>query len=304
MSTETPFAAASGTRGAGAPPAPVGPGGPGPAGAAARRPAGSARRGGLRTDAPPYPSELRWIAPLAIVVLWQLLSVTGALPEQTLAAPSQIVQDAVNLVREGILLDALWVSLRRAILGFLLGAAVAIAAGVWVGFSRVGDAVADPLLQMVRTIPLFGLVPLFILWFGIGELPKILLVALGVAIPLYLNLVGALRDIDPDLYDVADTLRLTRGERLRHVLLPAALPGTLIGLRQSLGFAWLALIVAEQINASSGLGYMINNAREFLETDTIVVGLLAYAILGLLTDAIVRRLERRALRWRDAEGTA
>jgi sulfonate transport system permease protein len=307
MSTETSIAPAStGARdGAGGPPAPVGPvghGGPAaPASSAAVRPG---RRGGLRTDAPPYPSELRWIAPLAIVVLWQLLSVTGVLPEKTLAAPSQIVGDAVDLVRQGILLDALWVSLRRAILGFLLGAAVAVAAGVWVGFSRVGDAVADPILQMLRTIPLFGLVPLFILWFGIGELPKILLVALGVAIPLYLNLVGALRDIDPELYDVADTLRLTRRERLRHVLLPAALPGTLIGLRQSLGFAWLALIVAEQINASSGLGYMINNARDFLETDTIVVGLLAYAVLGLLTDALVRRLERRALRWRDAEGTA
>ncbi|WP_022930160.1 ABC transporter permease [Patulibacter americanus] len=305
MSTETSIApASSGARTGGDGPLVPGPGVPAPTGAAGRRAAAAGRRGGLRTDTPPYPSELRWITPLAIVVLWQLLSVTGVLPERTLAAPSQIVEQAVNLVQEGILLDALWVSLRRAILGFLLGAAVAIAAGVWVGFSRVGDAVADPVLQMLRTIPLFGLVPLFILWFGIGELPKILLVALGVAIPLYLNLVGALRDIDPDLYDVADTLRLTRGERMRHVLLPAALPGTLIGLRQSLGFAWLALIVAEQINASSGLGFMINNAREFLETDTIVVGLLAYAILGLLTDAIVRRLERRTLRWRDAEGTA
>ncbi|MGX6448184.1 ABC transporter permease [Patulibacter sp. S7RM1-6] len=249
-------------------------------------------------------SELRWISPLLLVLVWQLLSVAGVLPERTLAAPSQIASDAVDLVRQGVLTDALWVSLRRAVLGFLLGAAVALSAGVAVGLSRAGDAAIDPLMQMVRTIPLFGLVPLFILWFGIGELPKILLVALGVAVPLYLNVVGALRGIDPDLYDVADTLRLTRGERLRHVILPGALPGTLVGLRQSLGFAWLALIVAEQINASSGLGYMINNARDFLETDTIVVGLLAYALLGLATDAIVRRLERGALRWRDAEAAA
>jgi sulfonate transport system permease protein len=257
------------------------------------------RRTGLRTDRPALPGELRWLSPLALIVLWQLLSVTGVLPERTLAAPSQIVENTVDLIDDGVLLDALWVSLRRAILGFLLGAAVAISAGLAVGFSRIGDATVDPLMQMVRTIPLFGLVPLFIIWFGIGELPKILLVAIGVAIPLYLNLVGALRSVDSDLYDVADTLRLTPRERLRHVLLPGALPGTLIGLRQALGFAWLALIVAEQINASSGLGYMINNARDVQQTDTVVVGLLAYAILGLLTDAIVRRLERRALRWRE-----
>jgi len=125
-----------------------------------------------------------------------------------------------------------------------------------------------------------------------------------VAVPLYLNLVGALRSVDTELYDVADTLRLTRRERLRHVLLPGALPGTLIGLRQALGFAWLALVVAEQINASEGLGYLINNARDVQETDTVVVGILVYAILGLLTDAIVRRLERRALRWRDEEASA
>ena len=280
---------------------PAAPPPPGPKGRPSASAAGPRRRGraGLRTDRPPLSGELRWISPLLVIVVWQLLSVSGVLPEDRLAAPSQIVGNAVDLVRDGDLLDALWVSLRRALLGFALGAAIAISAGLAVGFSRIGDATIDPLMQMVRTIPLFGLVPLFILWFGIGEMSKILLVALGVAVPLYLNLIGALRSVDPDLYDVADTLRLSRGERLRHVLLPGALPGTLIGLRQALGFAWLALIVAEQINASSGLGYMINNARDVQETDTVVVGLLAYAILGLLTDAIVRRLERRALRWRE-----
>lgn len=264
-----------------------------------RAPRGGPRRTGLRTDRPSLPGELRWLSPLALLVAWQLLSVAGILPEEKLAAPSQIVANGWELLTEGELLDALWVSLRRALLGFLLGAAIAVSAGLAVGFSRIADATVDPLTQMVRTIPLFGLVPLFIIWFGIGELPKIGLVALGVAIPLYLNLLGALRAVDTDLYDVADTLRLTPRERLRHVLLPGALPGTLIGLRQALGFAWLALIVAEQINAESGLGYMINNARDVQETDTVVVGLIAYAILGLLTDAIVRRLERRALRWRE-----
>jgi sulfonate transport system permease protein len=277
----------------------AGPDGPGPPAGDRSRGGRSSRKAGLRTDRAPLSGELRWLSPLAIVAIWQLCSVAGILPEDKLAAPSQIVSNGWDLLFHGDLLDALWVSLRRALLGFVLGSAVAISAGLAVGFSRIGDATIDPLMQMVRTIPLFGLVPLFIIWFGISELPKILLVALGVAVPLYLNLVGALRSVDPELYDVADTLRLTPRERLRHVLLPGALPGTLIGLRQALGFAWLALIVAEQINASSGLGFMINNARDAQETDTVVVGLIAYAILGLLTDAIVRRLERRALRWRE-----
>lgn len=274
------------------------PGAPGPPGDRTRG-TRTSKKAGLRTDRPPLPGELRWLSPLALIVVWQLFSVAGILPEDKLAAPSQIISTAYDLVVNGGLVHEILISLRRAVLGFLLGSAVAVAAGLIVGFSRTGDAAIDPIMQMVRMVPLFALVPLFIIWFGISELPKILLVALGVAVPLYLNLVGALRSVDTELYDVADTLRLTRGERLRHVLLPGALPGTLIGLRQALAFAWLALIVAEQINAGSGLGYMINNARDAQETDTVVVGVIVYAILGLLTDAIVRRLERGALRWRE-----
>ncbi|HYI38276.1 MAG TPA: ABC transporter permease [Thermoleophilaceae bacterium] len=241
----------------------------------------------------------RWISPLAILALWQLASATGVLSQDTLAAPSDILATAWDLTTDGQLPDALSVSLRRAALGFAAGVAAALVFGTIAGLSRVGDALVDPPMQMVRTLPLFGLVPLFIIWFGIGETPKITLVAVGVVIPLYLNLIAALRGIDRELYDVAAVFRLSRWERIRDLLIPGALPGTLVGLRQSLGVAWLALIVAEQVNASSGLGYMINNARDFNQTDVVVVGLLAYAVLGLLTDALVRAFERRALRWRD-----
>jgi sulfonate transport system permease protein len=241
----------------------------------------------------------RWISPIAILVVWQLLSASGALSPKTLAAPTDILSTAWDLTRSGDLPSALIVSLRRAALGLVLGVSAAVALGAAAGLSRAGDALVDPPMQMVRTLPLFGLVPLFILWFGIGETSKIALVALGVVIPLYLNLVAALRGIDRELYDVATTVKLTRAERVRHILLPGALPGALVGFRQSLGVAWLALVVAEQVNTSSGLGYLINNARDFLQTDVIVVGLLAYAVLGLITDALVRRLERRALAWRD-----
>lgn len=266
-------------------------------------PAASKRRG-LRADFAPLSWQWRLITPLALVALWQVLSITGVLPASVLAAPSQIVRTFGSLISDGTLPSALWTSVQRAFWGFLLGAVIAVVLGLLAGLTRVGDAVIDPPLQMIRTVPLLGVVPLFIIWFGIGEIPKILIVALGVAIPLYLNLVSALRSIDPHLYDVADTLRLTPAERLRTILLPGALPGTLVGVRQALGFAWLALIVAEQISAASGLGFMINNARDFLQTDTIVVGLLTYAALGLITDAAVRVAERRALRWRDSTGAA
>jgi sulfonate transport system permease protein len=240
----------------------------------------------------------RWISPLAILVIWQLASASGALSPRTLAAPSDILSTAWDLTTSGDLPRALLVSLRRAVLGLVLGVAAGIVCGTIAGLSRAGEALVDPPMQMIRTLPLFGLVPLFILWFGIGETSKIALVALGVVIPLYLNLVAALRGIDRELYDVATTVRLSRAERLRHIVVPGALPGALVGFRQSLGVAWLALVVAEQVNAAAGLGYLINNARDFLQTDIIVVALLAYAVLGLLTDALVRRLERRALAWR------
>jgi sulfonate transport system permease protein len=245
-------------------------------------------------------AALRWLSPLVILGIWQLASSTGLLSPKDLAAPTTILTAAWDLIQNGQLPDALAVSLRRAALGLVVGTAFAVVLGTIAGLSRTGDAVVDPPMQMLRTLPLFGLIPLFILWFGIGETPKVLLVALGVVIPLYLNLVAALRSIDPELYEVADTLQLTRKERFQHILIPGALPGALVGFRQSLGVAWLALVVAEQVNAGSGLGYMINNARDFLQTDVVVVGLLTYAVLGLFTDALVRILERRALRWRAA----
>lgn len=242
---------------------------------------------------------LRWLSPVILLAVWQAASSAGVLDPKTLASPVDLARTARDLWTSGQLGEAIVVSLERAAYGFLIGAVAAVVLGTWVGLTKLGDALVDPIMQMVRTIPLFGLVPLFIIWFGIKEEPKVYLVALGVVIPLYLNLVAALRNVDPDLNELAVTLRLTRLERVRHVLLPSVLPGALVGLRQSLGTAWLALVVAEQVNAGAGLGYLINNARDFQQTDVIVVGLIAYAVLGLLTDALVRVLERRALRWRD-----
>jgi sulfonate transport system permease protein len=182
--------------------------------------------------------------------------------------------------------------------GFAIGGTIAVLLALVAGLSRFGENTIDPLLQILRMLPLFGLIPVFIVWFGIGELPKIILIALGAAIPLYLNTFAGIRSVDAKLAEVGQVLRLSKAETIRHVILPGALPQALVGLRQSLGVAWLALVVAEQVNANAGLGFMISQATQFLRNDVILVALAVYAVLGLITDALVRLLERRALTWR------
>jgi sulfonate transport system permease protein len=255
----------------------------------------TAVRGKRRTR---LPGLRRWISPVALVVLWQVSSVTGLLPPDKLSSPWTVLRAGIDTARSGELGDAFAVSITRVGIGFVLGAAVALVLGVVAGLSNWGDALIDPPVQMLRTLPFLGLIPLLILWFGIGEEPKIVLVALGVAFPLYLNVHSGIRNVDDQLVEATTALGFTRWEQLWHVVLPSAVPQTLVGLRQALGVAWLALIVGETVNADAGLGYLINNAREFLRTDVIVVGLVVYAVLGLVTDALVRLLERRALRWR------
>ena len=240
----------------------------------------------------------RWVSPVVIVLVWQLLSNTGVIEPRTLAAPLDIARRAWELVQDGTLIEATLTSLRRVALGFTIGAVIGMALAVVAGLWRIGEDAIDPPMQMLRTLPHFGLIPLFIIWFGIGEQPKITLIAMGVCFPLYLNTFAGIRGIDRKMIEAARSMNLTWAQRLRHVVIPGALPQTLTGLRQSLGIAWLSLIVAETVSAKSGLGFMINDAREFLETDVIVVGLAVYAILGLLTDGIVRAFERRALAWR------
>jgi len=239
----------------------------------------------------------RWASLVGVVALWQLASVTQLLPLEFLAPPSTIATTGWRLARSGELGSALLVSSGRIALGLLFGVTAGVTLGLVSGLSRWGDALLDPPVQALRTLPHLGLVPLFILWFGIDETPKVLLIALGVAFPLYLSIHSGVRQSDPKLLEAVQVLGFSRWQRVWHVSLPSALPHALVGLRQGLGMAWLSLIVAEQVNSSSGLGFMINNARDFLQTDVVVVGLVVYAALGLLTDTVVRQIERRALSW-------
>ncbi|GLB86203.1 ABC transporter permease [Mycobacterium kiyosense] len=241
---------------------------------------------------------LRWVSPLLLLALWQLGSAIALIPEDVLPAPSLIVEAGLELVGNGQLADALHVSGVRVIEGMVLGGVIGLALGAAVGLSRWFEAAVDPPMQMIRALPHLGLIPLFILWFGIGELPKVLLIALGVIFPLYLNSFSAIRQVDPKLLESAQVLGFSFWQRLCRIIVPSAAPQVLVGVRQSLAIAWLTLIVAEQINADKGIGFLINNARDFLRIDIIIFGLTLYALLGIVTDALVRLIERHAQRYR------
>ncbi|MFH5924397.1 ABC transporter permease [Roseomonas xinghualingensis] len=240
----------------------------------------------------------RLLSPLVIVLLWQAASMAGLIAPRTLAAPSTIIAATWELLLSGELPHHLLVSLGRVATGMGIGVTTGAALALVAGLSRRGEDVVDAPMQMLRTLPFLALVPLFILWFGIGETPKIALVALGSAFPIYLNLFAGIRGVDPKLAEAGRVFGLDRKGLVRHVILPGALPSSLVGLRYALGSAWLSLVIAEQINATAGIGFLINDARDFLRTDVIVVGLLVYALLGLGADALVRAFERRALAWR------
>ncbi|MEV6738756.1 ABC transporter permease [Streptomyces sp. NPDC051104] len=244
----------------------------------------------------------RWLrrtsSPLLLLALWQLLSSTGALPSDVLASPGRIAQVAGDLVADGSLPSAMGTSLRRVAAGLLLGTVIGTGLALVSGLFRIGEDLVDAPVQMLRTVPFVGLIPLFIIWFGIGEAPKVAIITLGVTFPLYLNVYAGIRGVDAQLIEAGESLGLSRWGLVRHVVLPGALPGAMTGLRYSLGIAWLALVFAEQVNADAGIGFLMVQARDFLRTDVIVVCLIVYAFFGLLADFIVRSLERLLLQWR------
>jgi sulfonate transport system permease protein len=240
----------------------------------------------------------RALVPAALLALWQGLTACGALDPQTMPSPAATAESFWQLIITGQLTPNLVISLERVAAGMGFGVSVGIVLGLLASLSRFGEDAIDATVQMARTLPHLALIPLMILWFGIGETPKIGLIALGSMFPIYLNLFSAIRGADRKLLESASVLGLSHAETIWHVILPAALPSFLVGLRQASGIAWITLVVAEQINAASGIGYLVMNARDFLRTDIIFDGLLIYALLGLTTDQLVRWLERHLLVWR------
>ena len=242
---------------------------------------------------------LPWTIPLLILLVWSL-AVGNWIGEEILPSPTMVLHAAYEQWQAGNLLSDIGVSLRRVIVGFALGAASGLLLGILVGLSQLSHELLDRSLQMLRTIPHLALVPLMILWFGIGEEPRILLVALGTMFPVYINTASGIRNVDSKLVEMATSYGLSRWQLVREIIIPGAMPSILVGIRYSLGVAWLTLVIAETIASRDGIGYMVQNARELLRIDIIIFAIILYALAGWLADWLIRKVEARVLRWHSA----
>lgn len=247
--------------------------------------------------------RLRWplgiyTTPVAILVLWEILAETGVVGATYAPAPTAIAQTAADLWRQGVLGPDLEVSLQRAAIGLAIGLSVGIATGVLGGLLRSGEYLFNGVIQICNTIPILAVLPIMIVWFGIDELPKVLIIAFGACVPMYLNLFAAIRGVDQRLIEMTRATGAGTWRLVSRVLVPGALPGFLVGLRFSLAYSILGLVAAETVNADKGLGFLITQGQTYLQTKQVFVGLVIYSILGLLADQFVRLLERALLRWR------
>lgn len=265
--------------------------------AAPRQPATSTRA--RRGTAAVGTAVLPWLIPVALVLAWEVASRNAIVDPILVPAPSTVLETLVADAQSGLLWENARASLGRWALGFALGAGSGIFLGALVGLYKVAEVLFDTSVQMVRTVPNLGLIPLFILWMGLGESPKILLVALACFFPLYINTFAGIRNIDSKLVEVGTVYRFGPGKMLLRVVLPAALPQIFTGMRYGLGVAWLALVVSELVGASSGLGYMIQMGQAVSRVDIVMGGLVVFAIVGKLVDVIIKIAENRLLRWRD-----
>ncbi|MFM0297330.1 MULTISPECIES: ABC transporter permease subunit [Paraburkholderia] len=240
---------------------------------------------------------LSWAVPALVLVLWQVAARVGLIAPQVLPAPSSVAASALDLARNGDLFIHLGVSLLRAATGFAIGGTIGLALGILVGFSPLAQALLDRSIQMVRAIPFLAMLPLVIVWFGVGEAAKIFLVALAVLFPIYINTMLGIRQIDPKLMELAKVIGLNRSAVVRRIILPGAMPSILTGVRYALAHAWLALVIAETLATTKGIGFLAMDAREFLQTNVILLTIIIYAIVGVVADALVRLLEARFLSW-------
>ncbi len=244
-----------------------------------------------------------WLVPVTAIVLWEIGARLGLINARTLPEPSQVGVAFWENAKDGTLAHHVLISFNRAITGLAIGGGLGFLLGILNGTSRRAELLLDSGLQMLRNVPHLAIIPMVILWFGIDETAKIFLVAIGTLFPIYLNTFHGIRTIDRGLVEMAEVNGLGPLAIFWRVTLPGAMPSVLVGLRYALGIMWLTLIVAETISASSGIGYMTMNAREFLQTDVVVLGILVYALLGKAADSVTKAIEHRVLAWHPAYHT-
>lgn len=240
------------------------------------------------------------ICPALLLVIWQVFGDLGFISPLLFPTPLTIFHAGIQLAESGELAGNLQISTVRALLGFLLGGGLGLAFGIVAGLFQSAEKALDPTVQMIRMVPHLAIAPLFILWFGIGETSKILLIAKGTFFPLYINTFIGIRNTDHKLFDVARVLGFNRWQQITRLMLPAALPNILLGTRIAAGLAWLGLVVAEIMGSTAGIGYLMSDARQFSNTPVVFVGIIIFALLGLLSDGMIRLLERKTLHWRDS----
>ncbi|WP_020618152.1 ABC transporter permease [Paenibacillus daejeonensis] len=237
--------------------------------------------------------------PLLVLIVWETAGALGYLSSDFLPTPLVIAEALRELAVSGQLAHHLGISVWRAALGFVIGGGLGLLFGLWAGFSRRTEHVVDPSIQMLRLVPHLAIAPLIILWFGFGEVSKVLIIAKGAFFPLYIHTLMGIRGVDNKLFEVTRVLGFSRSKQIVRLVIPAAMPGILLGLRLSLALSWLGLVVAELLGSQAGIGFLINVAKQNSVTENIFVGVIIFAVVGKLVDSLVRLLERRLLRWRD-----
>jgi sulfonate transport system permease protein len=240
------------------------------------------------------------LIPAIVLIVWQLLGNAEKISVLLFPKPTLIFETLWSLLQSGELIGHLKISVTRTITGFLLGGALGLFFGLVVGLFRHVERTLDPSFQMIRMVPHLAVTALFILWFGIGETSKVLLIAKGAFFPLYINTFLGIRNADNKLFEVSKVLGFGHFKRTFLLAIPSSLPNIFLGIRLSLGIAWLSLVVAELLGSTEGLGYMMMDARLLGRTSVVFVGILTFAVIGKSADSLVRYIERRSLRWRDS----